>query len=528
MKFKINKYGTFNVITPTPATDEILNPVLLKSEVISSIETGETDIAIDFSEFDYISSGIIGILLSLYKTTIRYSGKFVLIIPNRNLLDILDRTGTTKVLKVYASLAELGKESGAPAPEASVQGPGSAASPGGTDKTFSEFELLKMELGGEHEKPKAEAPFEKATKKIMEQELKLSVSKEDPPPVQQPPIKLVAQGPASAMATKGSEQKKPELNLDKPKPVILPKTPEKKEEPIGPASVVSAAPEKPAPESKKPIEQPAPVIGKKPLELKIPQEELSTPQAGPQISNTLESRLAASDVFVSKRRPSRTRGQEKQAKRSSKAPVIIIAIIVVLGVAGALLYNKIKFLVTDELPGPQPALNNSTPDWIKETSVATDTAFSSIEETAKNEVIDTEVTPKVEEPEAAPPEPVIKRKVESTPKPKPQRRTPPPKPVGKPEREQEPVPAIEAPPAAPASSGATGTIFIATTPALADIYLGDKFLGKSQQDDIELPVGKVTLTFKKGGLIMTREFDIEPGVNKSPYVVLKNDEPGAQ
>ncbi len=65
--------------------------------------------------------------------------------------------------------------------------------------------------------------------------------------------------------------------------------------------------------------------------------------------------------------------------------------------------------------------------------------------------------------------------------------------------------------------GPTGTVFIATGPPKADIYYKGNKVGQTNQTTLTLPVGTVELTFKKGYLSLTKEFDIQEGKNKSPY-----------
>jgi anti-anti-sigma factor len=168
--------GEMEVIIPSLQPDEILNPEELKSEVVSSIEFGNIHVALDFSEISYISSGIIGMLVSLQKIVSKRSGRFALIVPNERLYDILDRTGSTKVITVCRSWEDLQKEKGKPVSatgsaqeKALAQAPQQVtpkAEPRIAPKTGgsrSEFDMLKAEIlgGGDEEIPVA-APKEKA------------------------------------------------------------------------------------------------------------------------------------------------------------------------------------------------------------------------------------------------------------------------------------------------------------------------------------------------------------------------------
>ena len=71
------------------------------------------------------------------------------------------------------------------------------------------------------------------------------------------------------------------------------------------------------------------------------------------------------------------------------------------------------------------------------------------------------------------------------------------------------------------SDKAMGTIFISSSPALAEVYLNGKMVGKSSRAPLSFPVGNIILTFKKGYLTAKKEVNIVKGTNEPMHVVLE-------
>ena len=107
MQFRPSRVGIFSVVAPVIEEDEILKPEALKSEVVSLIEMGRTHVAADLTHLGYVSSEIIGVLISLHKIASRLPGMFVVIVSNDNLVEILRRTGVTEVMRLVRDLKEL-------------------------------------------------------------------------------------------------------------------------------------------------------------------------------------------------------------------------------------------------------------------------------------------------------------------------------------------------------------------------------------------------------------------------------------
>ncbi len=99
--------------------------------------------------------------------------------------------------------------------------------------------------------------------------------------------------------------------------------------------------------------------------------------------------------------------------------------------------------------------------------------------------------------------------------------TPPPPPAPVPE--PEPV-ARSTPAPTPVSSSFTGgeaSIFIASIPPVADVFLDGKLVGKTNVSEIKLPAGTHNLKFVKGVKETTKAITVQPGKNPSQMVRLQ-------
>jgi outer membrane biosynthesis protein TonB len=117
------------------------------------------------------------------------------------------------------------------------------------------------------------------------------------------------------------------------------------------------------------------------------------------------------------------------------------------------------------------------------------------------------------------PEPVVQQPVRQTrPEPVVAQR-----PVDEPEPALEPEPVRTPPPVASASvssSGGDASIFIASIPPVADVYLNGKLVGRTNVSEIKLPSGTLTLRFVKGPKEVSQEVTLQPGKNPSRLVRL--------
>jgi hypothetical protein len=74
-------------------------------------------------------------------------------------------------------------------------------------------------------------------------------------------------------------------------------------------------------------------------------------------------------------------------------------------------------------------------------------------------------------------------------------------------------------PAPPLPSGAS--IFIATLPAKAEIYINERHIGTSNAGILQVPVGTHQVRFVKGNVEKTMSMTFQPGENPTKFVTLK-------
>lgn len=87
--------------------------------------------------------------------------------------------------------------------------------------------------------------------------------------------------------------------------------------------------------------------------------------------------------------------------------------------------------------------------------------------------------------------------------------------------EPEPVrPSVPVASASVSSSGGDASIFIASIPPVADVYLNGKLVGRTNVSEIKLPSGTLTLRFVKGPKEVSQEVTLQPGKNPSRLVRL--------
>lgn len=110
------------------------------------------------------------------------------------------------------------------------------------------------------------------------------------------------------------------------------------------------------------------------------------------------------------------------------------------------------------------------------------------------------------------PEPVIARQPVKEPEPAAEA-----EPALEPEPIRTPAPVVSAP---ITSSGGDASIFIASIPPVADVYLNGKLVGRTNVSEIKLPSGTLTLRFVKGPKEVSQEVTLQPGKNPSRLVRL--------
>jgi anti-anti-sigma factor len=113
-------------------------------------------------------------------------------------------------------------------------------------------------------------------------------------------------------------------------------------------------------------------------------------------------------------------------------------------------------------------------------------------------------------PEPKRPEPVV------TPTPAP---TPTPTPTPTPEPEPEPSKPVVSTPVV-STAGGDASIYFASLPPIAEVYLNGKLVGRTNVAELKLPSGTHVLRFVKGAKEITQEITLQPGKNPSRLIRL--------
>jgi len=125
---------------------------------------------------------------------------------------------------------------------------------------------------------------------------------------------------------------------------------------------------------------------------------------------------------------------------------------------------------------------------------------------------------------APPPPPVTYSEPEPEPEPAPVPEPEPMAPKYTPPTPPAPEPVVTKVAPVPVSSSITGgeaSIFIASIPPVADVYLDGKLVGKTNVSEIKLPAGTHNLKFVKGVKEITKAITVQPGKNPSQMVRLQ-------
>ncbi len=616
MQFRPSRVGIFSVVAPVIEEDEILKAEALKSEVVSLIEMGRTHVAADLTHLGYVSSEIIGVLISLHKIASRLPGMFVVIVSNDNLIEIMRRTGVTEILRLVRDLKELQAES--TRLEATLKNTPS-------EPPKSEFDLLRQEMlaGGapQPESTRASEPAISIEAETLvnppapEPPLELSVEVKTEPetaPAEPAPPEPSSPAPAKveddftfddATFTDALEEGLQKVQTEEPKKELKPEPP--KPEPIKyrPQSAKPTFPfqgiksasapdpkkrtislrpvprrdqdtqrkpslaEKLAADEKEAAQPVVPVPAKpvekpKAVELEIREDKPAAPSA--RVSKNWDS--PPQDSFTGIQSPARPTSQvvlqppvyrsarktEKPASRTkdaqeepqSSTKTVIISVAIALACLGTGLgtykllgyFKNIRSGISDVVTN----VANQQSSLAQVEKMKQEETSPPASESAPQQPVEDLTSPKPD-PEASlrksveptPPKPSKPRREKATPAPvreKPrQTRASEPKPEPKqppPSEPRETLPAAPQVSAQPASaSGTTGILFIASNPAVADIYYNGQKVGSTNVTTMDLPVGEVTLVFKKGGLSLTKKFQIKPGKNESQFIYLSE---GAQ
>jgi anti-anti-sigma factor len=107
IKFNCRTNGLFDIIAPEIGGGEIFDSNQLRETIFSLIEQGRRNFAINLSSLDYVYSDAINALLTINKRVLDVSGRLTILSPTPQVIQILERTGITNILKIYSTEDEL-------------------------------------------------------------------------------------------------------------------------------------------------------------------------------------------------------------------------------------------------------------------------------------------------------------------------------------------------------------------------------------------------------------------------------------
>ena len=104
MEIDTATHGDLLVVAPRGRLDTNTSPALEKA-LLERIEGGETQVTIDFSNIDYVSSAGLRVLLMAAKRTGAARGHFSMHAMSPEIREVFEISGFLTILKVYPDLA---------------------------------------------------------------------------------------------------------------------------------------------------------------------------------------------------------------------------------------------------------------------------------------------------------------------------------------------------------------------------------------------------------------------------------------
>ncbi|MBN1127989.1 MAG: PEGA domain-containing protein [Chitinispirillaceae bacterium] len=525
----------FEIVEPLLEGDEVFDSSMLRQMVESMISTGKRNVCVDLSQLDYLYSDTINALIVINRRMLDVMGRLSLLAPQPSVMEILKKSGVHNILKIFVDDAELIRTSEELMGMGAVPG---AASPA-PSAPRSEFDDLRNEIGSAFEAPS--------------------------PVSSMPPSPPRTQAPAPEFA---QPFQAPQPTMPPPRQAYVPPSPPRyAPPPLRPfetaprpaARAYTPPPPKPAPLTGGGETRRMPSVSETPSSLRPPsapviEEDLDKFEA------TLEKKPSAS-IAEKTRRDRFDEDFDEIPKKKSVVPVLV-ALIVLLVLAGGGYFGYTTFFQKAEKTAP--AVQTPTPAVKPEPSIPQLPVEPVVEqpktpEPVKEEVKKVEPIVKKAEPVkpvvtprpkprprpavvAAKPKPVEEPKpVATKPEPKkaepvaeaPVEKTPasnievfddePPAPAKtaaavKPSQPKATTPPVEATPEPPAAGGEAATVFIASIPPVADIYMDGKLIGKTNISELKVTAGTHSLRFVKGDKEITKQQTFQPGKNPSMMV----------
>ncbi|MBD3391487.1 MAG: STAS domain-containing protein, partial [Chitinivibrionales bacterium] len=96
---------------PEMSGDEIFDSTLLEQTIVSLIQQGKRNFALDLSPLDYIYSDTMNRLLAINRQILDVSGRLSLLSPQEEVRQILERAGIHNFLRIYQTDEDLKRAS---------------------------------------------------------------------------------------------------------------------------------------------------------------------------------------------------------------------------------------------------------------------------------------------------------------------------------------------------------------------------------------------------------------------------------
>lgn len=526
---------------------------MLRQTVESMIASGKRNVCVDLSQLDYLYSDTINALIVTNRRMLDVMGRLSLLAPQPSVLEILKKSGVHNILKIFLNEAELLRTS------EELMGMGQAAGVASVpmQRPQSEFDDLRNEIGSAFEAPSSVASMPQAVAR--------------PQPSQ-------SQGMYAEPSAYAPSQPAPQPAMQRPsytppaQPQFAPPPPP------GPAPRYAPPPPPLRPFEPKPVARaytPPPPPKPAPLstgaETRRMQSVQDMPSATRQQPAVQEDDLDKFEATLEKKAPSFEKGKRDRfeddfdeiPKKKSIVPLLVgLIILIVLAGGGYFGYVTFSQQKAAKAPTPVPLVKEQPKPEAAVPQLPVETAQpaqSTTPQAVKPEPNKPEPEP-VAEP-AAEKKPVVK--VSAKPRPRPVITEPrpvvtAPKPEPRPEPRYEPKPVVTAPPVertspsnieviedepAPVTrpvvterprvteppllettpepaevGGEAASVFIASIPPVADIFMDGKLIGKTNISELKVTAGTHTLKFVKGDKEITKQQTFQAGKNPSMMV----------
>jgi anti-anti-sigma factor len=539
----------FEIVEPLLEGDEVFDSSMLKQMIESMISSGKRNVCVDLSQLDYLYSDTINALIVLNRRMLDVMGRLSLLAPQPQVLEILNKSGVHNILKIFIDEAELIRTSEELMGMGAV--PGTAQRSGSGPQ--SEFDDLRNEIGSVFDATSSVASMPSAPPQPPMPEYAQPSFQAPQPPAQPPfpsrqayvppaPPRFAPPPPPGQAPRYAPPPLRPFESVPKPMARAYAPPPPPKPAPLSTGGETRRMP---------PVFE-APPSPRQPVVPAV-EEDLDRFEA------TLEKKAPAPVAVKSRRDRFDDDFDEVPKKKSFLAVFMTIVVLLVLAGGGYFGYTTFS----QKTVKPASAAPASASAVNQEASIPQLPVDSAVEQTKTTEPVTEEV--KQEEPvvkKAEPAKPVVapKPKPRPRPQPKPQyeepkpeprqaviepkpkpveepkivaeppvERTPssrievfddePPPPVRTPTVERkEPTPPVEATPEPPAAGGEAASVFIASIPPVADIYMDGTLIGKTNISELKVTAGTHSLRFVKGDKEVTKQQTFQPGKNPSMMV----------